>query len=151
VERQEIVRSTWALLEPHLAEQGYEVVELEYVRQGGTSVLRLFIDKDGGITLDDCAAVSQLVSPILDEADLISASYMLEVSSPGIDRPLRKPVDFERFAGEEIRLQSYSPLEGRSRFKGILGGIRGDLIVLDCEGRTYEIHLENLKRANLNR
>ncbi|MCC6143515.1 MAG: ribosome maturation factor RimP, partial [Candidatus Hydrogenedentes bacterium] len=145
MEREEIVRSTWSLIEPHLAEQGYEVVELEYTRQGGTRVLRVFIDKDGGITLDDCAAVSQLLSPILDEADLIAESYMLEVSSPGIDRPLRKPADFDRFAGEEIRLQTYSPLEGRSRFKGVLKGIQGDLIVLDCDGRTFEIHLENLK------
>lgn len=151
VEPRVIVRRVWELIEPYLEAQGYELVELDFTGQGGNPVLRVFIDKPAGITLDDCAAVSQLLNPVLDEADPIAASYLLEVSSPGIDRPLRKPGDFERFAGEEVRLTTHAPLEGRSRFKGTLTGFSDGLIGLECDGKPVQIHVENLKRANLNR
>lgn len=148
----EIVRRVWQEIEPHLQEQGYELVELEYVMQGHRPILRVYIDKSGGgITLDDCTAVSEVLSPALDTSEIISDHYILEVSSPGIDRPLRKPEDFQRFAGEEIRLQAETPTEGRKRFSGILRGIKDGLIEVECEGRTYQVHLENLKKANLNR
>jgi ribosome maturation factor RimP len=148
----ELVRRAWRALEPCLAEQGYELVEVEYARQGGSPLLRLYIDKaGGGITLDDCTAVSELLGPVLDAGDFISEHYLLEVSSPGIDRPLRKTADFERFAGEEIRLVAEAPSEGRKRFTGILRGIKDGSIEVECEGHGYQIHIENLKKANLNR
>ncbi len=148
--RAEIIRQTWALLEPHLVEQGYELVEVDF-RPEGPWVLRLFIDKEGGVTLDDCVAVTQLIGPILDAEDHIPESYNLEVSSPGIDRPVRKHADFERFSGERVKLRTITALNGRRNFKGVLLGIRDGMIVLECDGTTVEVHPENLEKANLDR
>lgn len=141
----------WHELEPHLAEQGYELVELDFGQQGGRQVLRIFIDKEEGIALDDCQAVSQLLSPILDESDLMGSGYMLEVSSPGIDRPVRKPEDFKRFAGQRITIRTQAPIDGRRHFKGVLVGFCDDLVTVECDGAHYEIHAENVLRANLDR
>ena len=147
-----IIGSAWGVFEPHLREQGYELVEVEYVPQGRRQILRIFIDKDGGgITLDDCTAASQLLGTLLDADDFVHTQYVLEVSSPGIARPLRKPADFLRFSGEKVRVLSHGPVSGRRKFTGILRGFRDGLIVLDCDGKTFEIHIENLKKANLDR
>lgn len=151
MENAEIIRMMWRELEPLLAEQGYELVEVEFGGgPGNRAVLRIFLDKpQGGITLDDCTAASQLLSAFLDAGDWISERYTLEVSSPGIDRPLRKPQDFERFAGETVRLTTHAPVLGRKRFSGVLRGLEDGLIGVECEDALFQIHLENLKKANL--
>ena len=152
--REDVVRRAWRLFEPELAEQGYELVELEFAGTGGSGarVLRMFIDKaDGGVTHEDCVAATQVVNPLLDVEDFVPGEYMLEVSSPGLDRPVRKPEDFVRFSGEEVRLTTHLPLDGRRRFTGELRGFADGLIAIACDGRVYEIHIENLKKANLNR
>ncbi len=148
-QRNEILRRAWEELEPELSEQGYELVEVEFDRQGGRRILRLYIDREGGVTLDDCAAVSQLVSPLLDLKRFIDGSYVLEISSPGIDRPVRKPEDFIRFVGERVKLKTYEPVNGRKRFRGIMKGFRDGLVQLDCEESAYEIHIDNLRKAHL--
>src|SRR5690606_29908139 len=99
----------------------------------------------------DCAAVAQLLTPLLDADDFINANYILQVSSPGIDRPVRKPADIERFAGESITVQTHSPVAGEKKFVGVLCGIGDGLIQVDCDGSRFEIHIENLRKANLNR
>jgi ribosome maturation factor RimP len=151
VETRELVRRVWSELEPHLIEQGFELVELEFAAQGGRGVLRLYVDRSGGVTIDDCVAVSQLLGPVLDAAEYISDSYVLEVSSPGIDRPLRKPEDFQRFSGERVVLKSAMPVNGRKKFKGILRGISDGAVSVECDGQTYAIAIENVQRANLDR
>jgi len=151
VGNEETTRRAWSELEPLLREQGYELVELEIGQQGYRRTFRVFIDREGGVTLGDCQAVSQLLNPVLDASDYIPGSYTLEVSSPGFDRPVRKPADFERFAGERIKVRTAVPVEGRKHFKGILKGYKDGLVLLESEGRTYEIHTENLLRANLDR
>ena len=138
-------------MEPHIAEQDCELVEVVFGQSGRQSVLRLFIDKKGGMGLDDCAAISQMLGPVLDAADFIEGSYLLEVSSPGIDRPVRKPGDFERFAGESIRLHTVAPVDGRKKFRGMLRGFRDGVILLEQEGTPYRIHIGNLEKANLDR
>lgn len=148
---EETIRRAWLELEPRLREQGYELVELELGQQGGRRAFRVFIDRERGITLDDCQTVSQLLSPLLDTTDLVDGSYVLEVSSPGFDRPLRKPGDFDRFAGERVRLKTTLPVEGRKQFKGVLRGYKDGSVAIECEGRIYEIHTENLLKANLDR
>ena len=146
----DIVLRTWELFEPHLRDQHYEMVEVEFVKQGRTKILRLYVDKaDGGITHDDCVAVSQLLSPMLDEDDYIAEDYMLEVSSPGLDRPVRKPHDFKRFVGEQLKLVAQTPSVGRKRYTGTLKGFEDGLIHMECDNETHQIHIENLKKANL--
>ncbi len=147
--RNEIVRRSWALFEPELLEQGYELVELEYVKQGRTGILRVYIDHNDGITHTDCAAVSQVLGPILDMDDFIAEAYVLEVSSPGVDRPVRKPEDFTRFTGETLKLSTITATEGRRRYTGTLKGYDDGLISIECDGRTHQVHIENLKKANL--
>ena len=147
----EIVRTAWALFEPELAREGYELIEVEFGRQDGAVVLRTFIDKEGGgISLDDCTKASHLLSPLLDAGDFISTEYFLEVSSPGIDRPLRKPDHFVRFAGQPVKIQTLAPVSGRSRFSGVLQGFEDGLVLLELDGQTISIHVENVKKARLN-
>jgi len=109
-----------ALIMPILTDLGMELVDLELKREGRDWFLRLFIDKPGGVTLDDCVEVSREVSAILEVEDPIESAYRLEVSSPGLDRPLKKAADFERFAGSEASVKLRRPLEGRRNFEGVL-------------------------------
>ncbi len=125
-----VADSARRLLEPVLVRDGFELVEVEWAREGGPWVLRLFVDRPGGVTIDDCQAVSRTVEPILDAEDFIEVAYHLEVSSPGVDRPLRKPQDFERFTGQRAHVKTYGPIEslmaaprgGESRAASAQGG-----------------------------
>jgi ribosome maturation factor RimP len=132
-----------------------ELVDIEFGKVGRDAVLRLFIDKDGGITLDDCADVSRELSMILDVEDVISCNYSLEVSSPGLDRPLKKQSDYERFAGRLIKVRTYEPLPDdkgnkRKTFLGKLDGLVDGFIKMTLtEGQTASIPLERVAKANL--
>jgi ribosome maturation factor RimP len=151
MERGVLIRRVWQELEPHLEEQGYELVEVELGSLGHAAVLRVYVDRAGGVTLDDCAAMSELLSTVLDAGDWMTERYVLEVSSPGIDRPLRKPADFVRFVGEKVRVKTVAPIAGRRHFSGVLAGFRDGVVALECDGTVYDIHLENVLRANLAR
>lgn len=151
MERQDIVRRAWSELEPLVAAAGYELIEVEFGRHGASGLLRVYIDRNGGVTIDDCAAVSRVISALLDERDFIESHYTLEVSSPGIARPLRREKDFDRYAGEPIRLTTLAPVGGRKRFKGVLRGIDDRLVGVEVDGTEYRIHVENVKQANLDR
>jgi len=129
---------------------GMELVHLEMRREGAGLVLRLFIDKDGGVTLDDCARISRQVSSQLDADDPIPNRYTLEVSSPGIDRPLVREEDYGRFAGHNIRLTTAAPLEGQRRFSGRLIGLADGNVRLALEdGREVAIPREQVSMARL--
>ncbi len=153
MENSALTRQAWTVLEPVLNANGFELVEVEVGGLGASTVLRLFVDKPGGgFTLDDCTAATRVVNPVLDEGDWFGGEYMLEVSSPGIDRPVRKTADFTRFAGEQVRVQTHAPVAGRKKFKGKLEGIEDGLIRVTVEdGELVSIHIENVKRANLER
>ena len=109
-----------ALLEPIVQEQGFELVDVEYVKEGGTWYLRAYIDKEGGITIDDCELVSRAFSDVLDREDFIEDSYIMEVSSPGLGRPLKKEKDYERSMGKELETRTYRAVGGQKEFYGIL-------------------------------
>jgi ribosome maturation factor RimP len=129
---------------------GMELVHLELRREGAGLVLRLFIDKNGGVTLDDCARISRLVSSQLDADDPIPNRYTLEVSSPGIDRPLVRDQDYSRFTGHFIRLTTAAPLEGQRRFSGRLIGLADGNVRLALEdGREVAIPREQVAMARL--
>lgn len=138
-----------ALLEPVVSRLGYELVDLEYQSAGRTAVLRIFIDGPDGIGLDDCAKVSDQVSGILDVEDPIPGEYNLEVSSPGLDRPLRRPVHFEKYAGEQIKVVMAKGYTGRRRLKGQLSGLEDEEVVLVVDGETYRLPLNRIESARL--
>ncbi len=137
------------LIEPVLRAEGKELVELEFRRESHGWVLRLFIDQEDGITVDDCARVSHVVGDLLDVADVIRTPYHLEVSSPGLNRPLRKPEHFESVVGKVVEIRTLEPLGGRRRFKGVLEGIRQGEVTVRCDGQDHIIPLTLVERARL--
>lgn len=128
---------------------GAELVHVEFVREEGHWILRLYIDRDGGVLLKDCARISHLVSPVLDVADPIDSAYSLEVSSPGIERPLAAERDFERFAGERVKISTRNEHQGRRRFTGELAGVEDSDVVVVVDGQTYNIPYVDIEKANL--
>lgn len=136
------------LLEPPLAGLGYELVDLD-LHIGGRGLLRLYIDSDAGVGLADCELVSGQIGAFLDVEDPIPGNYTFEVSSPGLDRPLRTIGHFERFAGHDARVELRRPQDGRKRFKGRIEGTDGARIVLDVDGESYRIALADVATARL--
>lgn len=136
--REEYEQKTEALLEPVVMELGFELVDVEYVKEGGTWYLRAYIDKPGGITVDDCEAVSRRFSDILDEKDYIEDSYVFEVSSPGLGRPLKKEKDFKRSLGEEVEIRTYRAIERQKEFIGILKSYDEDTVTIAYEDDTEQ-------------
>ncbi|WP_028843002.1 ribosome maturation factor RimP [Thermodesulfobacterium thermophilum] len=137
------------LIETPILKKGIELVDLEWKRERTGWVLRLFIDKPGGVTIGDCAKISEMVGKILDKEDLIHRSYNLEVSSPGIERPLVKKEDFERFRGEKAKVVLKTPLEGRKNFSGIILGIEEEFLLLEVDQKVWRLPLGEIKKANL--
>jgi ribosome maturation factor RimP len=139
----------WQLLEPVVSGMGYELLEIEYNPSSRHGLLRLYIDQEDGIQLDDCTDVSNQVSALLDVDDPIPGHYSLEVSSPGMDRPLRSIKDFERFTGEIAKLKTAMAINGRRNFKGRLCGIEGDEINIECDGQQFYLPLASIEKARL--
>jgi len=137
------------VVEPILESQGLELVDLEYQRESQGWVLRIYLDREGGVSLEDCAGVSHEVGAVLEVKDLIPSSYILEVSSPGLTRPLKKPEDFNKFRNQMVKIKLYEPLEGRKNFKGILMGLEGDRVRVEVEQLVYELPLQRIAKANL--
>ena len=119
---------------PVAQEQGCTLWDVEYVREAGQWYLRLYLDKDGGVDILDCEAVSRKVSDLLDEADPIEGSYTFEVSSAGAERPLKRPSDFQRFLGPPVLVKTYKPKDGRKEFAGTLAGYDNGAVLLDMGG-----------------
>ena len=128
---------------------GYELVDVEFVRSGRQAVLRLSIDSPAGIRVDDCALVSRQVGAWLDVEDIIPGAYRLEVSSPGLDRPLKRVADFQRFAGRRISVRLHAPVEGKRRFVGELAGEEGETILLRMDGELKRFSLADIAKARL--
>lgn len=156
--RAETEKQVEKLIAPILDDFGYELVDLQYKKEGSSMALCVFIDKPGGITLDDCVEVSREVGAILEIEDPIRSAYRLEVSSPGLDRPLKKPADFERFAGHSVKIKTLQMLDpdrrGKSRktFTGQLLGFKDGQVSIeldDKQGGTAVISLTDIEKANL--
>ncbi len=124
-----------ALALPVVEGAGCTLWDVEYVKEAGTWFLRLYIDKEGGVSIDDCEAVSRPLSDLLDQADPIEGSYTFEVSSAGADRALKKPEHFARFLGEEVEVRLYRPREGRKEFVGLLRNFEDGAVTLEIGGR----------------
>ena len=138
------------LISPLLEQEGAELVDLEYVREGSQWILRVYIDKSPRVSLDDCAYFSDRIGSLLDSSKALSASYVLEVSSPGIDRVIKKEKDFQRFSGKAAKIQLKEPLEGRRNFSGIIRGCQEGQVAFECEGKTFSFNISAIEEARLN-
>lgn len=149
----ELDRQLFELCEPVLERSGYELVWVQVTGAGGTRKrVGVYIDKEGGVDVEDCAAVSRLLDPLIEDNDVIKSAWVLEVSSPGLDRPLYKPADFDRFAGSKARVMLKRPIDDASKqrnYTGVLRGLEDGAILLDTESGQVSLPLENLHRANL--
>ena len=134
-----VTELTAELAGPIVAGNGCTLWDVEYVKEAGAWYLRVYIDKAGGVSIDDCEAVARPLSDALDEADPIEGSYVLEVSSAGADRPLKKPAHFQQFLGAEVDVRLYRPLDGRKEYTGVLKGYDGGDVTIETAGeaRTF--------------
>ena len=141
----------FGLLEPVVAALGYELLEVEWSSAGRNSLVRAYIDRtDGaGIGLDDCERASRLIGAVLDAEDPIGSEYRLEVSSPGFDRPLRTAEHFARFAGSEARIELVAPIEGRRRFRGLLGQVESGEVTIEVDRKVWKLPLAGISKARL--
>jgi len=139
------------LCEPLLNESGYELVWVQVAGVAGRQIARIFIDKPGGVSVEDCAAASRMLEPLIEGSDVFQGSYNLEVSSPGLERPLFKSKDYERFIGRKARLRLRQPIGNRRNFSGILRGLKDEThVLIELEGgELREIPLGQVQRANL--
>jgi len=140
------------LVFPILEEEGMELVDIEYKigRGRGKGILRLYIDKPDGVKIDDCERVSKRIDSILDKSDIIGGRYLLEVSSPGLDRPLKKEEDFKRFIGRLIKVKTFSPIDNQNTFVGTLKDYKEEVVTLEMrERKVIEIPMKNIAKANL--
>jgi ribosome maturation factor RimP len=136
------------LLEPPLAAMGFELADLD-AHFGRRGLLRLYIDRQGGVTLDDCQRVSEQIGALLDVEDALPGSYVLEVSSPGFDRRLRTLAHFERFSGEQARVELKDALDGRRKFTGRLAGVEGSTVLLEVDGELTRLPFGDIAIARL--
>jgi ribosome maturation factor RimP len=156
------VQDLWLLAEPYVRDAGFDLIEVQYGREPSGWVVRLFIDSPaapgagttsaeptGKVGLDDCERVSRDVSAALDVADIVPHAYQLEVSSPGLDRPLRREVDFARFVGESARIRLIDGVEGRRNFLGTLRAAKDGRVEIACDGRSYTLPIDDIQKANL--
>ncbi|KJS16859.1 MAG: ribosome maturation factor RimP [Peptococcaceae bacterium BRH_c4b] len=147
--RHNVAATVESMVAPLVDSMGLELVDVEFVKEASSHYLRVFIDKPGGVTLDDCQAVSGKLDVLLDEKDPIPYYYMLEVSSPGIERPLKKLKDFERFRGHMVNITTYVPIEGNKKFTGLLADAGSQGVTLEVNGSGLMIPMEQVASAKL--
>ncbi|MGD9108859.1 MAG: ribosome maturation factor RimP [Gammaproteobacteria bacterium] len=137
------------LLLPVVEAMGYEFVGCKYIPQGAYTVLRVYIDKEGGVTLDDCSKVSAQLSAVLDVEEPITGRYTLEVSSPGSDRPLFTLEHFQRFVGHNVAIRLHTPIDGRRNFKGKVVSVDDSVITIDVDGEIFKLSFDTIELSNL--
>jgi ribosome maturation factor RimP len=146
----QMVEKVWALCEPAITDMGMELVEVEHLRAPGGAVVRLYIDRNGGVSVADCAKVSREVGYLLDAEDIMRGRYFLEVSSPGIDRVLRKKEHFERFRGNPLRVVTKEPIQGARKIRGRIHACNDEVLYVELDsGNIVEIPLVLIEKANL--
>jgi ribosome maturation factor RimP len=149
VSEQNIIGQVWALAEPLCESESLELIQVEYQRESAGRVLRLYIDKPGGIRLDDCVAVSRQLGDILDVNLDDAGPYNLEVTSPGPERPLAKIKDFDRFKNNRAKIKTRCMLNGQKNFKGVILGVTGDQVKLQIDEQTITIPYADISKARL--
>ncbi|HKM18032.1 MAG: ribosome maturation factor RimP [Firmicutes bacterium] len=149
MKKSEITALVTALMNQITAGTDTELVDVEYVKESGRYFLRVYIDKPGGVTVDDCHRITVSLSEQLDLADPIDHAYTLEVSSPGLDRPLKKTADFRRNIGRRVTIKTYQPFNGQKQFEGKLVAVEDGVVKLDVGERQVELPYEQIAKARL--
>ena len=144
-----VTQSVTELIEPGLLANELELVDVEFKKEGKNWILRIYIDREGGVTLVDCQKVSRLAGDLIEVEEVIEPVYTLEVSSPGLNRVLKKEKDFLKYSGKKIYVQCHAPMDGRKKFTGILTGLIDQSIHLEVDGQHYTIPLNLVAKANL--
>ena len=144
-----VTQSVTELIEPGLLADGLELVDVEFKKEGKNWILRIYIDREGGVTLSDCQKVSRLAGDLIEVEEVIEPVYTLEVSSPGLNRVLKKEKDFLKYSGKKIYVQCHAPMDGRKKFTGILTDFIDQSIHLEVDGQHYTIPLNLVAKANL--
>ena len=147
--REEYEKKAEELVMPLVEEKKFELVDVEYVKEGSNWYLRYYIDKEGGITVDDCEIISRALSDKLDEKDFIEDAYILEVSSPGLGRPLKKPKDFERSIGKEVEIKLYKAINRQKDFEGTLIGYDDDVVTISVDGDNITFNRSDIALVRL--
>ena len=147
--RADIVRRAEETLAGPIDNLGYELVACDYRTVGGRPTLQVFIDREGSVTIRDCVTVNRAIGDLLEVEGLGGDSYDLEVSSPGLDRILRKEDDFRRFAGREVRVRTFEPVEGRRNYRGRIGSVEDGIVRLRVDGQDHDVPIAAMDRANL--
>jgi ribosome maturation factor RimP len=136
-----------ALLQPFMEEHGFELVDVEYLKEGSNWFLRVYVDKEQGIDIDDCGRVSEFLSEKLDENDPIPTAYFLEVSSPGAERPLKKPGDYHKSIDKQVFVTTYEPVDGLKEFEGKLLSYDGETLTIQTRKKKHKIECEKVATA----
>ena len=144
-----VTQSVTELIESGLLADGLELVDVEFKKEGKNWILRIYIDREGGVTLADCQKVSRLAGDLIEVEEVIEPVYTLEVSSPGLNRVLKKEKDFLKYSGKKIYVQCHAPMDNRKKFTGILTGFIDQSIHLEVDGQHYTIPLNLVAKANL--
>lgn len=144
-----IAQRVYELAQPVAQRQGLEIWDIEYLREAGQWFLRVYIDKDGGVGIDDCERFSRELDPILDEADPISESYVFEVSSAGAERELKRPSDFERFIGSAVEVKLYRNVDGRKDYIGALASFEDGAVTIEAAGGALRFEKDNVAQVRL--
>ena len=144
-----ITEKVWSLAQPVAENMGLEIWDVEFVKEAGTQYLRVFLDKEEGVSIVDCENFSRTLDPILDEADPIPCSYVFEVGSAGIERELKRPSDFERFMGEQVSVKLYQAVNGQKSYVGELTGYNNGDISLAVNGKALELKKSQVAQVKL--
>ena len=144
-----ITRQITDLIEPILDEFGFELVDVDYLSEHGRWVLRIYIDKVGGVSIDDCARISGELGDLIDIKEIVRHEYVMEVSSPGLNRPLKKEADFIRVIGKKIKVKMTEPVNGRRNFAGYLKDVRDHILYIEDEGGLITLSWPEIDKANL--
>ncbi|MBQ6272824.1 MAG: ribosome maturation factor RimP [Oscillospiraceae bacterium] len=144
-----ITEKVFALARPVVENEGCSLWDVDYLREAGTWYLRIYIDKEGGVSIDDCERISRALDPILDEADPIPESYVFEVGSAGAERELKRPSDFEQFLGHEVEVKLYKPLKGRKTYVGTLAAYEDGAVTISAAGEDLRFSAEDTAQVRL--
>jgi ribosome maturation factor RimP len=144
-----VIREVNRIIEPVLGKMGFELVDIEYLSEHGRWVLRIYVDGDDGITLDDCARVSNEIGDLIDVNDILEHEYVLEVSSPGLNRPLKKEKDFLKAVGKKVKVKMIKPVKEKRNFVGYLKAFRNGILYVEVRNKLISLPVQDVKKANL--